>query len=121
MLYAIFIYGPEGEVASWNEQQHAAVVTEHTVLREKLTAQGKAGPVVRLMPTTTAVTVRKGNDPVVIDGPFAETKEQLLGLYTVDCDTLDEAIEIAKAMPWGTFEIRPVFRFFPGAALPEQA
>ena len=114
MLYAIFIYGPEGEVASWNEQQHAAVVTEHTVLREKLTAQGKAGPVVRLMPT-------KGNDPVVIDGPFAETKEQLLGLYTVDCDTLDEAIEIAKAMPWGTFEIRPVFRFFPGAALPEQA
>ncbi len=55
--------------------------------------------------------------PLVIDGPFAETKEQLLGFYVVDCASLEEAIEIAKelgaANPGGAHEIRPVGVFFP--------
>jgi hypothetical protein len=121
MLYSIFIYGPEAEVASWSQQQEDAVVAQHTAVRQKLAAEGKVGPVVRLMPTTAAVTVRNGTESVVIDGPFAETKEQLLGLYVVDCATLDEAIGIARSMPWGTFEVRPVHRFFAGNTLPEQA
>ena len=50
------------------------------------------------MPTTAATTLRKGHEPLVIDGPFAETKEQLLGFYVVDCASLDEALEIAREL-----------------------
>ena len=53
------------------------------------------------MPTTAAVTVRSSGEPLVIDGPFAETKEQLLGFYIVDCATLEAAIEAARQMGHG--------------------
>jgi len=49
---------------------------------------------------------------VIADGPFAETKEQIAGFYLVDCNDLDEAIEIASKIPsvrWGTIEVRPVW------------
>ncbi len=49
------------------------------------------------MPTTAATTVRMGRDPVVLDGPFAETKEALLGVYVVDCPSLESAIETRSA------------------------
>jgi hypothetical protein len=79
--------------------------------------EGKLGPVARLMPTTTATHIRTGKSPVVVDGPFAETKEQLLGFYLIDCATLDDAIETAKRLaaekPHGTLEIRPVSVFSP--------
>ena len=83
------------------------------VVHEKLAKQGKLGPVARLLPTTAATTLRKDREPpIVIDGPFAETKEQLLGFYIVDCDTLDEALDVARelgaANPGGAYEIRPV-------------
>jgi hypothetical protein len=86
---------------------------------DKLTQQGRLGPVARLLPTTAATTLRKDREqPIVIDGPFAETKEQLLGFYIVDCQSLDEVLEIARelgaANPGGAYEIRPVGVFFPG-------
>ena len=59
---------------------------------------------------------------MVIDGPFAETKEQLPGFYVVDCASLDEAVDTARTMgrgECGAFEIRPVRLFLPGA-LPER-
>ena len=62
---------------------------------------------------------RKHSEPLVIDGPFAETKEQLLGFYIVDCATLEAAIEAARQMGHGesgALEIRPVRLFEPGAA-----
>jgi hypothetical protein len=75
------------------------------------------------MPTTTATTVRMGGktgrDPVVLDGPFAETKEVLLGFYLIDCETLEDAIETAKQIGRDenvTFEIRPVKLFLPQGA-----
>jgi hypothetical protein len=52
--------------------------------------------VARLLPTTAATTLRKENPPVVIDGPFAETKEQLLGFYVVDCKSLERALDVAR-------------------------
>lgn len=65
-----------------------------------------------LQPTTTATTVRRtwGADASIIDGPFAETKEQLGGFYLVKARDLDEALELAKAIPIpvGSFEVRPV-------------
>ena len=86
------------------------------VVQDKLAKEGRLGPVARLMPTTTATTLRKDQDPpLVIDGPFAETKEQLLGFYIVDCADLDDALDVArelgKANPGGAYEIRPLAVF----------
>jgi hypothetical protein len=118
MLYAILCYHDEAVVGSWSKEEDDAVIAKRMVVTKKLAAQGKLGPVVRLMPTTAATTIRSGREQFVIDGPFAETKEQLLGLYIVDCATLDEAIETASQMKQGeagAFEIRPLRYYDPGA------
>ncbi len=65
-----------------------------------------------LQPTSTATTVRVRNaKPVVTDGPFAETKEQLGGYYLVEAKDLDEALGIAARIPgsrYGSIEVRPI-------------
>ena len=64
-----------------------------------------------LQPTTTATTVRQaGGAATVIDGPFAESKEQFAGYYLIDVDDLDAALEWAKKVPLGdgSIEVRPV-------------
>jgi hypothetical protein len=90
---------------------------------ERLARQGRLGPVARLMPTTTATTLRKGEEPIILDGPFAETKEQLLGLFIVECASLEQAIATAKDLGQagstsGSYEIRPLRRLRPAAARP---
>ena len=113
MLYAILCYNVESIVSGWTREQDAAVMKAHFAVQEKLAQAGKLGTVVRLLPTTTATTVRSSDRPVVLDGPFAETKEQLLGFYVVDCDTLDEVIDIASQLTIkpGALEIRPLMYF----------
>ena len=113
MLYSILCYHSEKEVVNWSEAHGAAVMEKLAAVQTKLAQKGKLGPVVRLMPTSTATTLRKEQaPPVVVDGPFAETKEQLLGFYVVDCETRDEVNEIARQLaavnPGGSYEIRPV-------------
>jgi hypothetical protein len=110
MLYAIICYKSEAVVNSWSKEKDDAVMAHHQAVLSKIAAQGKLGPVARLMPTTTATTVRAGRQLAVLDGPFAETKEQLLGFYLVDCENLDEAIEYAKQLSdeAGAMEVRPV-------------
>ncbi len=120
MQYAILCYHSEDVVCSWSKEEDDAVMARLAAVQEKLARAGKLGPVVRLMPTTAATTLRKdGEPPLVIDGPFAETKEQLLGFYIVTCDSLDEVLEIAKdlgrANPGGAYEIRPLALFRPGS------
>ena len=118
MLYAILCYNDEAVVESWPQEEVDAVIAKRAVVTKKLAARGKLGPVARLMPTTAATSIRSGRETLVIDGPFAETKEQLLGFYVVDCATLEEAIETASEMKRGepgTFEIRPLRYFDPGA------
>ena len=119
MLYALLCYNDEKVVYSWTKEQDDAVMARLDAVHQKLHKAGRLGPAARLMPTTTAATVRKDQDPpLVIDGPFAETKEQLLGFYVVDCANLDEAIafarDLARANPGGAYEIRPVRVFLPG-------
>jgi hypothetical protein len=67
----------------------------------------------RLQPSATATSVRvRGGDIVIVDGPFAETKEYVAGFYVVECADLDEAIEVASKIPasgYGTIEVRPVW------------
>jgi hypothetical protein len=113
MLYAILCYHSEALVSSWTQEEDDAVMATHAAASEKLARRGKLGPVARLMPSTTAVTLKPGRDPLILDGPFAETKEQLLGFYVVDCATLEEAIETARpfAQQGGMLEIRPVHFF----------
>ena len=118
MLYSILCYHSEKVVGAWTPAEDAAVMEKLAVVQKKLVQQGKLGPVVRLMPTTAATTLRKEQSPpLVVDGPFAETKEQLLGFYVVNCESRDEVHDIARqlaaANPGGAYEIRPVVVFNP--------
>ena len=118
MLYAILCYHDEDLVGSWTRDQDAAVMSKLAVVQDKLKKEGRLGPVARLLPTTAATTLRKDDPPVVLDGPYAETKEQLLGFYIVECGNLGEALGVARdlgaANPGGAYEIRPVGLFQPG-------
>jgi hypothetical protein len=120
MLYALLCYNDEDTVFSWSKEEDDAVMAKLSVVHEAMAKQGKLGPSLRLMPTTAATTLRKDRDPpLVIDGPFAETKEQLLGLYIVDCADLEEALafarDLGKANPGGSYEIRPLRLYVPGS------
>jgi hypothetical protein len=123
MLYSVLIYGAEGELRTLSKAQDEALVAKHLRLHEKFTKERKLGPVVRLMPTTAATTLRLGDEPVLMDGPFAETKEQLLGLYVLNCASLEEAIEAARdigtACTARSLEIRPVSWYDGGLQLSE--
>jgi hypothetical protein len=112
MLYTILCYHSEKVVTGWSAAQDAQVMEKLAGIQTKLAQQGKLGPVVRLMPTGTATTLRK-EPAVVLDGPFAETKEQLLGFYVVNVASQDEAAAIARELAavnpgGGCYEIRPV-------------
>jgi hypothetical protein len=120
VLYAILCYNDEDAVFAWSKEQEEATMARLIAVQTPLAEAGKLGPVARLMPTTAATTLRKGkNEPIIIDGPFAETKEQLLGFYVVDFETLDEALEFSKELAVanpgvGSYEIRPLYVFRPG-------
>ena len=119
MLYAIFCYDSEATVSAWSKEKDDQVMTQLGQVIGKLAEQKRLGPVARLMNTTAATTVRKGAEPLVTDGPFAETKEQLLGFYVVECASLDEALATAKDLARasgsaGAFEVRPLRFYHPG-------
>jgi hypothetical protein len=120
MLYAILCYHTEDVVCSWTKEEEAAVMSRLDSVHQKLGSQGRLGPVARLLPSTTATTLRKSREPaVVLDGPFAETKEQLLGFYVVECKSLTEALDVARelgdANPGGAYEVRPIALYKAGA------
>ena len=121
MLYALLCYNDEDTVWAWDKAQDDAVMERLAAVRGPLEKAGKMGPSLRLLPTTAATTLRKSDPPLIIDGPYAETKEQLLGFYIVDVADLDEALAIAKelgvANPGGAYEIRPLAVYTPGFAV----
>jgi hypothetical protein len=131
MLYAILCYNSEEIVGSWTKEEDDAVMTRLGAVHDRLTSQRKLGPAVRLTGTRTATTVRKTGQgrrlepgrepPAVIDGPYAETKEQMLGFYVIDVASQDEAVDIcrqlAQANPGGAYELRPVSLYLPGSPL----
>ena len=122
MLYALLCYNAEDVVYGWSQAEDDAVMARLDVVHERLRQAGKMGPSLRLLPTTAATTLRKSDPPLVIDGPYAETKEQLLGFYVIDCEDLDEALAVARdlgaANPGGAYEIRPIRLFLPGGPVP---
>jgi hypothetical protein len=117
MLYTMLCYHDEAITSAWSTEEEAVVVDRLIAVHDKWGA--KFRPVLRLMPTSAATTFRKGGT-LVIDGPFAETKEQLLGIYVIDVADLEEALSVARdlsaANPTANYEIRPVMTYVTDAA-----
>jgi hypothetical protein len=117
MLYALLCYNSEAMVTGWTKDEDDAVMARLDVVHQRLTANRQLGPAIRLMPTTTASTLVKEKN-LVLDGPYAETKEQLLGFYILDVPTLEDAVQAARdlaaANPGGAYEIRPISLYIPG-------
>ena len=118
MLYTVLCYNDEDVVWSWSKEHEDAVMARLATVQERWAANGKLGPSLRLLPTTAATTLRKNQEPpLVIDGPFAETKEQLLGFYVVDVANLDEVLQFARELAavnhGGAYEIRPIALYHP--------
>jgi hypothetical protein len=112
MRYALLICADERAPVSPQERARRAAAFES--VQDEMRLDGVLLGSERLRPTDTATTVRcwDGGDVVIAHGPFAETKEQIVGLLIVDCKDLDEAIEVAAKVPaawYGTIEIRPVW------------
>jgi hypothetical protein len=109
MQYMFLIYYVEDALS---EQELTQCYAESVEYAKELHACGKQVVAAPLHPTLTSTSVRnREGKRVVTDGPFAETREQLGGLFMVDAENLDEAIKIAEKIPaghWGTIEIRPV-------------
>lgn len=119
MLYTIFCYNEEDVIQSWSAEEDAATMARLQAVEARLTMDGKLGPVARLHPTRTATTLRKsGKEQMVVDGPFAETREQLLGFFVVEVDSQDDAIAIARELAdanpgTGSYEVRPMMIYSP--------
>ena len=120
MLYTVLCYNDEAAVFSWTKEEDDAVMDRLSVVHEKWEKAGKLKPSLRLLPTSAATTLRKKDD-AVLDGPYAETKEQLLGFYIIDVDSLEEGLEfsreLARANPGGAYELRPIMIYNPGTPL----
>jgi hypothetical protein len=114
MRYMLLLYT---NPADWQAsgQPEATVLEAHAAVTADLRRTGKFGTCDALEPTTAATTVRvRAGRTLVTDGPFAETREQLLGFYMVAARDLDDAIAIAARIPdagIGSVEIRPIREF----------
>jgi hypothetical protein len=116
MLYSIVIYGEEARVGAWTPEQEKEVMGRHAELRRELIAEGRLGPVMRLKADETKTVRRHPDRKYITDGPYAETKEQLLGIYVVDVPTFDDAVAAAERLNFegGVFEISPLTSLNPG-------
>ena len=119
MMYAILCYDHEADIATWTKEEDAAVIARLEAVQEKWKVSGRLGPVGRLLPTKHARTLQKSSGTaLVVDGPFAETKEALLGFYVLDCESMDQAVEAAKELAAvkdtkGSYEVRPFMMLRP--------
>jgi hypothetical protein len=93
VTYAILCYHDEKVTCAWSKEHDDAVMAKLAVVQERLAREGKLGPVAAPAADDRGDDLRNDREPpLVLDGPFAETKEQLLGFYVVDCDSLEEAL-----------------------------
>jgi hypothetical protein len=111
MRYALLMCVDESAVISHEERSRR--VAARASFEDQMRERGVLLASEQLHPTQTATTVRcwEGGDIMVSDGPFAETKEQVSGIFILECKDLDEAIDVATSVPaawYGTIEVRPV-------------
>ena len=114
MQYMLLIYGEESGWSGLSEEDRGRMMKDYRAFTDELQAAGAMVAGDALQPTANATTVRvRGDDQLVTDGPFAETKEQLGGYYLIEADSLDEATHWASKIPGarhGSIEVRPVMQ-----------
>lgn len=112
MKYLLLIYTDDQAEQNLSEAEQADVWKAYSAYTASVQAQGIMVGGEALHPSNTATSVRvRDGKPLITDGPYAETKEQLGGYYMIECDELDTAIEAARRIPGaqhGTIEVRPV-------------
>ncbi|WP_269584469.1 YciI family protein [Roseibium sp. Sym1] len=111
MLYSILIFGAEGVTENLSPEAQDALIQQHNNLKTRLEAEGTYRGSVQLMPPSTATHLRDaGKGTELLDGPFAESKEQFLGFYLIECDDVGYAQQAARELPAGvaTMEVRAV-------------
>ena len=115
MKYLLTLYGDESRFADMTPERQAAGMQAWDGYTKSAIDAGVHLGGEGLQPSSTATTVQipESGDPIVSDGPFAETKEQLGGYYLLDCRDLDDALAWARKipMPGGTVEVRPVMDY----------
>lgn len=117
MLFSVLIYSSEDVIDALSEGEIEEILSHHYAFQDRTKSEKSFGAAVKLMSTGTAVTLHRPQEELLVtDGPFAETKEQLMGFYLLEAATLDEAIEAVKLLPLdkNKVEIRPV-SYFDGA------
>jgi hypothetical protein len=109
LKYMLLIYLEENALS---ESERARCYQDSAAYARQLHANGQYLSAAPLQPTAMATSVRiRDGKRLIIDGPFAETREQLGGFFLIEAENLDRAIEIAGEIPagrWGTVEIRPL-------------
>lgn len=115
MQYMALIYSQEGSGPQPGSEEFGGYMQGYMAFTEKMKAEGKfvAGDALERVSASTTLSVRDGKVETV-DGPFAETKEQLGGYYLLECADLDEALKCAAEIPTaahGRIEVRPVMVF----------
>jgi hypothetical protein len=112
MKYLLLIYENEQSWQNIAEAEKQKIFGEYWKLTQDLKTSGKYLGGNALKPTSTATTLRfRNGKPVVTDGPFAETKEQLAGYYLIEASDLDDALKVAERIPGaylGSIEVRPI-------------
>jgi hypothetical protein len=122
MRYMLLIYQQEGAHASRSSEERERFVADHWAVIDETRKLGILQGVSPLQPTSTATTIRtKEGRKVVLDGPFAETKEQLAGYYILECENLDEAIGWASKLPQGCNSREGCIEIRPLGTLPERS
>ena len=113
MKYLCSIYGDESQMTGATPEQVNEMLEAYGAFGQEAGDAIVAGE--GLQPTSTATTVRvRDGERMLTDGPFAETKEQLGGFYLLECNSLDEAIDLAAKIPgaqYGSVEVRPVMNY----------
>ena len=116
MKYLLALFGDESRWAERTPEQIGAAMKQWDAFTQGAIDAGVHVGGEGLQPSATATTIRiqESGEPIVSDGPFAETKEQLGGYYLLEVDNLDDAIEAAAQCPastYGTIELRPLMEF----------
>lgn len=121
MRYMLLVYTQETAMQQASPEELAKIFAGHMAVQQETQRRGILRAADPLKFTSTATTVRMHDGkPIVTDGPFAETKEQLGGYYILDCADLDEALEWAAKIPTGcggatgSVEVRPIHEFADG-------
>ena len=113
MKYVCLVYGEEKDLYALTPERGAKLDADSLAYDRSLDQEGKLIIAQALQSVRTSKSVRRREGKrLVVDGPFAETKEQLLGFVMVEADTLDEALDIAAGIPLaelGTIEVRAIY------------